>query len=77
MAGAGHGGLRGGGRGRGPHRRGGIRRHVESLGDLDDDSFGAALGLLWAAAPSVHLQAQARYEAGEISTWNAGVRFAF
>jgi hypothetical protein len=87
----------------------------ENLGDLDDDGFGAELGLLWAATPKVHLQAQARYtsvgeinegngsgfdadllfgvaarwhysermavqagyEAGEISTWNAGVRFAF
>jgi len=87
----------------------------ESLGDLDDDGFGAELGVLWAATPSVHLQAQARYtsvgeiddgngsgfdadllfgvaarwhysemialqagyEAGEISTWNAGIRFAF
>lgn len=87
----------------------------ESLGDLDDDGFGAELGMLWAATPAVHLQAQARYtsvgelddgsgsgfdadllfgvagrwhyseriavqagyEAGEISTWNAGVRFAF
>lgn len=87
----------------------------ESLGDLDDDGFGAELGLLWAATPAVHLQAQARYtsvgeindgdgsgfdadllfglaarwyfseqiavqagyEAGEISTWNAGIRFTF
>jgi hypothetical protein len=87
----------------------------ESVGDLDDDGLGAELGVLWAATPTVHMQAQARYtsvgeisdgdgsgfdadllfgiaarwhyseriavqagyEAGEISTWNAGVRFAF
>lgn len=45
----------------------------ESLGDLDDDGFGAELGLLWAATPKVHLQAQARYTSvGEINDGDSG-----
>lgn len=41
-----------------------------SLGDLDvdDDGFGAELGVLWAAIPGLHVQAQARYTSvGEIN----------
>jgi hypothetical protein len=33
----------------------------ESLGDSDDDGFGAEIGTLWAATPSLELQALLRY----------------
>jgi len=43
----------------------------ENFGDLDDDGFGAEAGLLWAATPAVHLQAQVRYTSvGEIDDEN-------
>lgn len=87
----------------------------EDLGDIDDDGWGAEVGMLWAITPQLHLQGQVRYtsvgelddaegssfdgdvlygvsgrwyfsdnfamqagyEAGEISAWHVGVRFAF